>query len=217
MDARVGAPARASCAAHRPPMVGSGATKCRSVRSTDRLKSETRSVCRGGSDRVGASGAWGPATRLSMSKRRYRLSLVPEVVATNGGTPTLAGSATTRARGWRTIAAIVVPPIVLGFLAWSHRWTADDGFIHLRVVDQLLHGHGLVFNAGERVEASTSPLWVVGLGLGRIILLGRVRLEYIGLWGALLASVFGLAAAGFAARSITGWTEDPGASRLVVP
>ncbi|HEV7757591.1 MAG TPA: hypothetical protein VGO78_01325, partial [Acidimicrobiales bacterium] len=33
------------------------------------------------------------------------------------------------------------------------------------VVDQLVHGNGPVFNAGERVEASTSPLWVALLAL----------------------------------------------------
>lgn len=38
---------------------------------------------------------------------------------------------------------------------------SDDGFINLRVVEQLLAGNGPVFNAGERVEIATSPLWVV--------------------------------------------------------
>jgi arabinofuranosyltransferase len=37
--------------------------------------------------------------------------------------------------------------------------------MHLRVVDQLIHGNGPVFNGGERVEASTSPLWVAVLAL----------------------------------------------------
>ena len=42
---------------------------------------------------------------------------------------------------------------------------SDDGFIHLRVVEQVAAGHGPVFNVGERVEASTSPLWVALLVL----------------------------------------------------
>ena len=49
--------------------------------------------------------------------------------------------------------------LFLGIAAWGRRWTSDDGFIQLRVVDQILHGNGPVFNAGERVEASTSPAW----------------------------------------------------------
>jgi len=44
---------------------------------------------------------------------------------------------------------------------------ADDGLIHLRVVENVLGGHGFVFNAGERVEASTSVLWVALLAILR--------------------------------------------------
>lgn len=46
-------------------------------------------------------------------------------------------------------------------LGFSRRWVGDDGFINLRVASQLLAGHGFVFNAGERVEAITSPGWVL--------------------------------------------------------
>lgn len=53
-----------------------------------------------------------------------------------------------------------VPVVVVVAMAWRLRWMSDDGFIHLRVVQQVVDGHGPVFNAGERVEASTSPLWV---------------------------------------------------------
>src|SRR4051812_1835616 len=35
---------------------------------------------------------------------------------------------------------------------------ADDAYIAARYVGQLYAGHGLVFNAGERVNALTSPL-----------------------------------------------------------
>jgi arabinofuranosyltransferase len=53
--------------------------------------------------------------------------------------------------------------VVLLVGAWQYRWMSDDGFINLRVVRQLQAGHGPVFNHGERVEASTSPLWVAVL------------------------------------------------------
>lgn len=53
-----------------------------------------------------------------------------------------------------------VPVMALLLLAWSRRWISDDGFINLRVVEQLLAGNGPVFNAGERVEIATSTLWV---------------------------------------------------------
>jgi arabinofuranosyltransferase len=53
-----------------------------------------------------------------------------------------------------------VPAALLALGAWSHRWVCEDAFIFFRVVDQLLAGNGPVFNAGERVEAFTSPLWL---------------------------------------------------------
>jgi arabinofuranosyltransferase len=59
-----------------------------------------------------------------------------------------------------TLGLGAVPVAVLAVAAWSQRWVSDDGFINLRVVDQLLAGNGPVFNVGERVEAFTSPLWV---------------------------------------------------------
>ena len=53
-----------------------------------------------------------------------------------------------------------VPLLVLGILGWWRRWMSDDGYIHLRVAQQLIAGNGLVFNAGERVEVTSSPGWV---------------------------------------------------------
>lgn len=44
--------------------------------------------------------------------------------------------------------------------AWQRRWTADDAFINFRAVRNILDGDGPVFNAGERVEVGTSPLWL---------------------------------------------------------
>lgn len=53
---------------------------------------------------------------------------------------------------------------VTAILGVAHAWTADDGFITLRVARNIAAGHGPVFNMGERVEASTSPLWTWLLG-----------------------------------------------------
>lgn len=42
----------------------------------------------------------------------------------------------------------------------EHAWGADDAYITYRYADNLLHGHGLVFNPGERVEGFTNLLFV---------------------------------------------------------
>lgn len=52
-------------------------------------------------------------------------------------------------------------------LAWPLRhYVTDDTFIHLQYARHLAHGEGFVFNVGERVYGSTSPLWVVLLADG---------------------------------------------------
>ena len=60
-----------------------------------------------------------------------------------------------------TVVGTVVTAALLGI---THAWTADDGFITFRVARNIAQGHGPVFNIGERVEASTSPLWTWLLG-----------------------------------------------------
>lgn len=39
-------------------------------------------------------------------------------------------------------------------------WVCDDAFITLRTVDNFIHGHGLTWNPGERVQSFTHPLWL---------------------------------------------------------
>jgi arabinofuranosyltransferase len=64
---------------------------------------------------------------------------------------------------------LAMPALWMLWSAWTARWVTDDGFINVRVVQQILDGNGPVFNAGERVEASSSVLWVVSLVLGKLI------------------------------------------------
>src|SRR5262245_30434208 len=84
-----------------------------------------------------------------------------------------------------------LPVVLLVAMGWEHRWMSDDGFIHLRVVQQVLGGHGPVFNIGERVEASTSPLWVgllvvasaiPGVALPWKAVIGGIALSGLGLY-----------------------------------
>ena len=39
-------------------------------------------------------------------------------------------------------------------------WVCDDAYITFRTVDNIVNGYGAVWNAGERVQAYTHPLWM---------------------------------------------------------
>lgn len=63
----------------------------------------------------------------------------------------------------------ILAAVVLGVLALGRAWVSDDAYITFRVVDMLWHGHGPVFNPGERVEVYTHPLWFLFLAIsGRL-------------------------------------------------
>lgn len=50
-------------------------------------------------------------------------------------------------------------------IALATRFTNEDFMITLRCVENLAAGHGLVYNAGERVLGTTTPLYALGLAL----------------------------------------------------
>lgn len=56
--------------------------------------------------------------------------------------------------------------LLVGLVLWqaaTSRWHCDDAYISFRYVWNLVHGNGLVFNAGDRVEGYTNFLWVLEL------------------------------------------------------
>lgn len=77
---------------------------------------------------------------------------------------------------------------------------SDDGFINLRVVSNVVNGNGPVFNAGERVEASTSPLWIYSLSVGDIVT--PIRLEWIAVLLGIALTLAGVAFAVLGARAL---------------
>src|SRR3954453_15794813 len=79
--------------------------------------------------------------------------LTPEYSPVEPGGPS-------RRRSFGTAAGIAAVVLLTLALAWAWRWTADDAFINFRAVRNILEGNGPVFNAGERVEVGTSPLWL---------------------------------------------------------
>jgi arabinofuranosyltransferase len=61
---------------------------------------------------------------------------------------------------------VCIPLALFLFLTlMSYDCTIDDAFISFRVARNLARGDGLVFNAGERVEAHSNPLWVLILSV----------------------------------------------------
>ena len=91
------------------------------------------------------------------------------------------------------LAVLAAPSLLLLERAWDRRWMTDDGFINLRVVKMIEAGHGPVFNAGERVEATTSTLWLWMLTAADIVV--PLRLEWVAVLLGLACSVAGLACA----------------------
>ncbi len=60
--------------------------------------------------------------------------------------------------------SLVLMAVLLTFFALvivRNAWLADDAYIGLRTVDNLVHGQGLTWNVGERVQTFTCPLWIL--------------------------------------------------------
>jgi arabinofuranosyltransferase len=68
--------------------------------------------------------------------------------------------------GW-----ILTAACALCFLAELHARVpqVDDAYISYRYAAQLVEGHGLVFNVGERVEGYTNLLWTLAVAAGLVL------------------------------------------------
>jgi arabinofuranosyltransferase len=64
-----------------------------------------------------------------------------------------------RAGRWAALAVVALFAVV----AVRTAWVSDDAYITFRTVDNVLHGLGLTWNPGERVQAYTHPLWMLAL------------------------------------------------------
>ncbi|HEV7525503.1 MAG TPA: hypothetical protein VGP92_11085 [Acidimicrobiia bacterium] len=97
-------------------------------------------------------------------------------------------------------APVYVPALMIAIGGWQHRWVDEDAFINLRIVDQIFAGHGPVFNAGERVEAATSTIWIAVLVVSRAVFGAFASMEYITMLASLAAAVAAFVVAGKATR-----------------
>lgn len=98
--------------------------------------------------------------------------------------------------------AIFAPALLIAIGGWVHRWINEDAYINLRVVEQIFAGHGPVFNAGERVEVGTSPLWIAVLVVARLLFGWLLRDEWIAVLASLIAAVAAFAIAAIGTRAL---------------
>ncbi len=112
--------------------------------------------------------------------------------------------------GW-AVGALPALASVAVVAFWVRGVVYDDSFITFRYAANLRAGHGLVFNAGEPVLSTTTPLFALLLGaLGR--LLPGWDIAWLGYW----ASIVALAVAGATAGAIC-WREGETAAALLAP
>ncbi len=88
---------------------------------------------------------------------------------------------------WLGYGLLVVAIIVHIGLVFHFNFTQDDAFITFRYAANFLNGHGLVYNAGERVEGFTNFFWTILMIMG-----GRFGFDYV-LFSKILGVLFGIA------------------------
>lgn len=106
---------------------------------------------------------------------------------------------------------LAAPAVLIAYQIWGQRWIADDGFINFRIVQNLLDGHGPLFNVGERVEAYTSSLWMGVLALAGGL---GLRLEYAAVAGGLLGTAAGVFLAALGAWTVARGHDSNGQTAL---
>jgi arabinofuranosyltransferase len=121
------------------------------------------------------------------------------VLAARTRTPPSPPSPVRRAR-WAERGLLAFPAVGIVLAGWEHRFVTDDGFIYLRVVRQILAGNGPVFNAGERVEAFTSPAWLALLTVADVAT--PLTLERIAVGLGVVSTGIGFALASFGAARL---------------
>jgi arabinofuranosyltransferase len=102
-----------------------------------------------------------------------------------------------------TLLALFLAAVVL-----RTAWVADDAFITFRVVNNALDGYGLRWNAAERVQTYTHPLWMVLL-LTTTALTRNAYLSALGLSFVLTACTVGLL------LKVAAWRPGPSAFALL--
>lgn len=67
----------------------------------------------------------------------------------------------------RRTLALVLAMLAVGAVCVRLAWLSDDAYITLRSVENWVRGNGLRWNAADRVQTFTHPLWMLLLAVGR--------------------------------------------------
>lgn len=99
---------------------------------------------------------------------------------------------------WRSLAILIVLALSAAAQLRSsvvidgvrHFWLDDDEMVSMRYARNLVDGAGLVFNAGERVEGYTNPLWTLAMAGVHLLPLGDAKIALaVAALNAVLAAV----------------------------
>lgn len=71
-----------------------------------------------------------------------------------------------KANPWDTAAVATVGLLGLGVGLWARVIILDDAMITFRVAENLADGYGFVYNVGQRVQVTTTPLYAMILAVG---------------------------------------------------
>jgi arabinofuranosyltransferase len=122
---------------------------------------------------------------------------------------------------WRAAAFLSLALGAAALWAWSvHAVVFDDAYISYRYADNLVSGHGLVYNPGERVQGYTNFLWT--LIAAAAIAVGQDPLEATRALGvashvATVAAVAAVACRLWLSTSPLGWALLPSLAVMVAP
>ncbi len=95
-----------------------------------------------------------------------------------------AGMLIVQATAARLALALLATLVSFGGTLWP-AWFSDDAFISFQYAKNLVAGHGLVYNIGERVEGYTNFLWTMLAAL--VLWLGRDPVFWVYVAGVVLA------------------------------
>ncbi|HEV2472874.1 MAG TPA: hypothetical protein VGS41_09430, partial [Chthonomonadales bacterium] len=70
-------------------------------------------------------------------------------------------AANQRQYAWAAAAISLLAIVVRAFVLWKTHSTAEDFLISLRYAQNIAHGRGFVYNPGQRVLGTTTPLYTL--------------------------------------------------------